>query len=66
MHDHAGAALEPNPMAQNYGELPREQPVEQAEIQKNLGEFPDRLTDQGEHRTAPMPKDEAIRVLRGT
>ncbi len=66
MRDHAGAALEPNPMAQNYGELPRDQPVEQAWVQENLGEFPDRLADQGEHRTVPMPKDEAIQVLRDT
>ena len=29
------------------------QPVEEASIQENLGEFPDRLSDQGEH--APTP-----------
>lgn len=29
------------------------QPIEEASIQENLGEFPDRLSDQGEH--APTP-----------
>ena len=29
------------------------QPVEEASIQANLGEFPDRLSDQGEHAQTP-------------
>jgi hypothetical protein len=29
------------------------QPVEEASIQENLGEFPDRLSDQGEHPQTP-------------
>ncbi len=29
------------------------QPVEEAAIQENLGEFPDRLADQGEHQPTP-------------
>jgi hypothetical protein len=29
------------------------QPVEEASIQSNLGEFPDRLSDQGEHAQTP-------------
>ena len=56
MEDHAGAALEPNPMT-------RDEPipgvtVDEAAIQENYGEFPDRLTDQGEWRQTPMTKDE--------
>jgi hypothetical protein len=34
----------------------REIGVEEAEVQKNLGEFPDRLADQGEVKTTPTPK----------
>ena len=34
------------------------QPVEEASIQQNLGEFPDRLSDQGEHAQFP---DAALR-----
>jgi hypothetical protein len=30
--------------------------IEEAEIQANLGEFPDRLADQGEVKPTPMPK----------
>ncbi len=29
--------------------------VEEASIQQNLGEFPDRLSDQGEHPSTPHP-----------
>ncbi len=35
---------------------PMDQPVEEAEIMENLGEFPDRLSDQGEHPSTPMPR----------
>jgi hypothetical protein len=31
------------------------QPVEEASIQQNLGEFPDRVADQGEHPQTPDP-----------
>jgi hypothetical protein len=31
------------------------QPVEEASIQQNLGEFPDRVTDQGDHPPTPDP-----------
>ena len=31
------------------------QPIEEASIQANLGEFPDRLSDQGEHPQVPDP-----------
>ena len=36
-----------------------DQPVEEAEIQENLGEFPDRVADQGEHPQTPMPRKRA-------
>ena len=41
---HAGEL--PNPMA--HPDSPRETGIEEAEIQANLGEFPDRFTDQGD------------------
>ncbi len=57
MEDSAGAGLLPNP--QSAGADPsREQPVEEAFIQQNLGEFPE-LTDQGEADSAPKPKRSA-------
>jgi hypothetical protein len=34
---------------------PRESGIEEAEIQANLGEFPDRLADQGTVKTTPAP-----------
>ena len=30
--------------------------VDEAALEDNLGEFPDRLSDQGEHRSAPMTR----------
>jgi hypothetical protein len=50
------AGLLPNPMTQNEP-IPGVT-VEEAAIQENYGEFPDRLTDQGEWRQTPMTKDE--------
>src|ERR1700710_2847536 len=44
MEESAGSGLLPNP--QNQPESIRETGVEEAEIQANLGEFPDRLADQ--------------------
>ena len=35
------------------------QAVEEASIQENLGEFPDRLSDQGEHPQTPDPHNRA-------
>lgn len=52
MSDSAGAGLLPNPMLHPR----REAGIEEAALQDNLGEFPDRLSDQGEHRTAPMTR----------
>src|SRR3978361_1410362 len=54
MEESAGSGLLPNP--QTAPESVRETGVEEAEIQENLGEFPDRLADQGEVRATPIPK----------
>jgi Protein of unknown function (DUF2934) len=50
--DSAGSALEPNPMLHPGAD----RMVDEAELEENLGEFPDRLSDQGEHRSAPMTR----------
>jgi hypothetical protein len=52
----AGAGLLPNPMTQNEP-IPGVT-VEEAAIQENYGEFPDRFTDQGDWRQTPITKDE--------
>jgi hypothetical protein len=49
MEDNPSAGLEPNPAAP--GAPPP--PVEEAELQDNLGEFPSVLTDQGERLQTP-------------
>jgi hypothetical protein len=54
MEESAGSGLLPNP--QNHPDSPRETGVEEASIQANLGEFPDRTADQGEVATTPAPK----------
>jgi hypothetical protein len=54
MEESAGSGLLPNP--QNAAESPRETGIEEAEIQENLGEFPDRLADQGDVKTTPAAK----------
>lgn len=51
IEDNPGAARLANP--ETHPESPRETGVEEAEIQKNLGEFPDRLADQGEVQQTP-------------
>ncbi len=56
MEDHAGAALLPNPMSRP-APLPGVT-VEEAAIQENYGEFPDRFADQGDRRQTPMTKAE--------
>jgi Protein of unknown function (DUF2934) len=50
---HEAAAQLLTPMTQNE-ELPGVT-VEEASVAANLGEFPDRFTDQGERRQVPMP-----------
>lgn len=51
-------AIASNPGA---GQRPIEEPqvVDQAALQDNLGEFPDRSADQGERRVTPMTKKQA-------
>ncbi len=56
MRQSGGAGLMANPMTQDEP-IPGVT-VEEASIQDNLGEFPDRLSDQGEWRQTPMTKDQ--------
>jgi hypothetical protein len=49
-----------SPDAPRDGDLP-----EEAELQDNLGEFPDRLSDQGEHRGTPMTRVAEHAALQG-
>ncbi len=64
--DNPTAGELPNPMTAHHGEMEPEQPVEEAEIQENLGEFPSRLGDQGDHLQSPMTRKKARRFLRET
>jgi hypothetical protein len=60
MAESAGSGQLPNP-----GTEPPptgDEPVEEAEIQENLGEFPDRLSDQGEHQATPTASKKAPRT----
>lgn len=50
IEESAGAGLLPNPMTHPEPE------AEEAEIQANLGEFPDRFADQGEWQPTPSPR----------
>jgi hypothetical protein len=59
---HPDAGLLPNPMTTDGGHPPPEQPVEEAELMENLGEFPGRFTDQGDRTTAPMTRHKAERA----
>jgi Protein of unknown function (DUF2934) len=54
MEDSPGSGLLPNP--QTAPNSSRETGVEEAAIQENLGEFPDRLADQGEVQATPAPR----------
>ncbi len=62
--DHPGAGLLPNPMAAHPEPGVTEEPVEEAELLENLGEFPGRLTDQGDRPPAPMTRKKARAYLR--
>jgi hypothetical protein len=53
MEENADAALLPNPMTHPTR---AEEPVEEAEIQENYGEFPTRFTDQGDRQQTPRPR----------
>jgi hypothetical protein len=54
MEESAGSGLLPNPETEQGS--PRETGIEEADIQENLGEFPGRLTDQGDVETTPAPR----------
>jgi hypothetical protein len=54
MEESVGSGLLPNPST--TPDSPRETGIEEASIQENLGEFPDRFADQGEVRPTPAPK----------
>jgi hypothetical protein len=61
--DHPDAGLLPNPVVQNPQPEANEEPIEEAELLENLGEFPGR-TDQGDRAPAPMTKRKARAYLR--
>ena len=63
MEESAGAGLLPNPMDQNEP-IPGVV-VEEAAIQDNYGEFPDRSADQGEWRQTPMTREQRHDYLEG-
>jgi len=50
MEENADATLLPNPMTEPTHAV---DPVEEAEIQENYGEFPSRFTDQGDRQQTP-------------
>lgn len=50
MEENAGAGLSPNPMTHP---TQAQNPIEEAEIQQNYGEFPTRFTDQGDRPQTP-------------
>jgi hypothetical protein len=54
MADSAGSGLLPNP--QTTPDSPRETGIEEAAIQENLGEFPDRFADQGTVTPTPVAR----------
>ena len=54
MEDSADSGLLPNP--QSHPVAPRESGVEEAEVQENPGEFPDRFADQGEVQPTPTAR----------
>jgi len=57
MEDSAGAGQLPNPQSHPaVNEVAPGVLVEDASIQENLGEFPDRLADQGERPQTPRPR----------
>ncbi|HQT75466.1 MAG TPA: DUF2934 domain-containing protein [Rhodopila sp.] len=66
IEDHPSAGLLPNPAASHPGEVPPAEPVEEAALMENLGEFPGFQTDQGDRSPVPMTRDKARRLLRGT
>jgi hypothetical protein len=63
IEDNPTAGQLPNPMTAHHGEVPPSEPVEEAELMENLGEFPGQLTDQGDRLATPMTKKKARRLL---
>ena len=61
--DNPTAGQLPNPMTIHHGDIVPEQPVEEAELMENLGEFPSRLGDQGDHVQTPMTRRRARQFL---
>lgn len=55
IEDNPGAGLLPNP-ASDPTKAAAPTDVEEAEIQENYGEFPARLTDQGDRQPTPEPR----------
>lgn len=53
IEDSPGAGLLPNPAAGGRQPPATEEPVEEAFLEDNLGEFPSRLTDQGDRPQTP-------------
>ena len=53
IEENGDAGRLPNP--RNHPDAARESGVEEADIQENLGEFPDRFADQGEWQPVPAP-----------
>lgn len=64
MAAHPGAGLLANPMSEHAGAIPPAQPIEEAALEENLGEFPGRFSDQGDRSPTPMTRQKARRVLR--
>jgi hypothetical protein len=62
--DHPGAGLLPNPMVAHPEPSATAEPVEEAELLENLGEFPGR-TDQGDRLPAPMTRKHARDTREG-
>ena len=56
MEESGRPAQLPNPAAAPNADPSRTEPVEEAFLQENLGEFPDRLSDQGEMAATPKAK----------
>jgi len=51
--------LKPNPAADHPASAELAEPVEEASIQQNLGEFPTVFTDQGDRQQTPQPPKRA-------
>jgi hypothetical protein len=62
--EHPDAGLLPNPMVAHPVPGPTDEPVEEAELMDNLGEFPGRNADQGERVLTPMTRKKARTYLQ--